>query len=293
MKLREYKVRNLLMLAQLQEELSKKHGEEARETVRKLIKKTYTLSLANLVDYIATIIASAEKYRELIVLLPSFSEVEEIFREESTKEQKEKKVSPKKEERAPIVQSQQSPQPPSQPQPPKLEEEQLVKQFLNEVEVRPPREGVRVGWDKRVDYEQMYNTLARAIITEDQKGKCYAAVALTVLTNGLVPREGAAAIIAAIKLNTDVVEVRRRWRRELSFKKVRIPHIVKPVLPLCKEELQDVDDLHLMKRVQMWMHSRYGINLYSLRFAFLRHSLESRLKSSLEGRSLKEQAHQV
>lgn len=82
MKLREYKIRNLALLARLQEELPTKYGEEARNDIEKLIVKTHALRTFTLADYLTTIILLSRKYPELKALIPSVEQVNDLLRDQ-------------------------------------------------------------------------------------------------------------------------------------------------------------------------------------------------------------------
>lgn len=79
MKLWEYKTRNLGLLAELQEKLPAKYGEEAREVVEKLFDKTRRLRSFTLADYFKTVLLLSKKYPELRALIPEPEEVDELI----------------------------------------------------------------------------------------------------------------------------------------------------------------------------------------------------------------------
>lgn len=81
MKIREYKIRNLALLAQLQDKLPQKYGSEIEDIMERLIVKTHGLRIYTLGDYIVTVMHLSKKYPELKVLLPSAKQVEGLLKE--------------------------------------------------------------------------------------------------------------------------------------------------------------------------------------------------------------------
>lgn len=82
MKVRKYKIRNLVLLAKLQDELPAKYGKAGENVIDRLLHKTHELDITTLPDYLVTLMHLSNKYPELRVLLPSEEDVEEFLKRE-------------------------------------------------------------------------------------------------------------------------------------------------------------------------------------------------------------------
>lgn len=85
MKIRKFKIKNLAILARLQEELPKKYGSEIEDILERLITKTHSLHVYNLSDYIVAIMHLSKRYPELKELLPSAEQVDEFLKERESR----------------------------------------------------------------------------------------------------------------------------------------------------------------------------------------------------------------
>ncbi|MEM3924438.1 MAG: hypothetical protein QXZ48_09165 [Zestosphaera sp.] len=85
MMLRQFKIKQLAKLKELEEQLVKQYPEKekrVKEITALLLSKLSHLRTYTLYDYLETIYLASREFREFIELMPTTSEVEELLEEE-------------------------------------------------------------------------------------------------------------------------------------------------------------------------------------------------------------------
>jgi integrase len=138
-----------------------------------------------------------------------------------------------------------------------------------------------MGWDKGVDYESAYAKIVRHMAKAKAPAKCYDAVLLLQLRNGLRVSEAVRAFKEFLLKRALEVEVRVSKKRRAEVRMAIVPReLIDMALAECRDMLS-VDEAKLVARVKVYCRRRYGFNTHSLRYAFITFLLRQGVPSSL------------
>jgi integrase len=139
-----------------------------------------------------------------------------------------------------------------------------------------------MGWDKGVDYESAYAKIVRHMAKAKAPAKCYDAVLLLQLRNGLRVSEAVRAFKEFLQRRALEVEVRVSKKRRAEVRTVIVPRelIDMAALAECRDMLS-LDEAKLVTRVKVYCRRRYGFNTHSLRYAFITFLLRQGIPSSI------------
>ncbi|MCC6064675.1 MAG: tyrosine-type recombinase/integrase [Thermofilum sp.] len=138
-----------------------------------------------------------------------------------------------------------------------------------------------MGWDKGVDYESAYAKIVRHMAKAKAPAKCYDAVLLLQLRNGLRVSEAVRAFKEFLLRRALEVEVRVSKKRRAEVRMVIVPReLIDMTLAECRDMLS-IDEAKLVTRVKVYCRRRYGFNTHSLRYAFITFLLRQGVPSSI------------
>ena len=135
------------------------------------------------------------------------------------------------------------------------------------------------GWDKGVDYEAMMRRLERDLRRDqDSRRRCYRAIAIVQLRNGLRAIEAVRAFkhfqrTRQVEFDVPVAKKKRREERL-----VVIPPILYNIR--CMDFLE-VPDEKLKERYRQFLLYHYRLNTHSLRYAFITFLLRNGVSPSI------------
>jgi len=136
-------------------------------------------------------------------------------------------------------------------------------------------------FDRGIDFESTYRKIVRLINQAEDKKRCYLAVALIQLRNGLRAIEAVRAFkhyIISKQVEFEIAVVKKK-RPETRL--VVIPvELVSVDLDGCRE-LLDVEDKRLTDRYKHWLLYNLKINSHSLRYAFITYLLKHGVSPSI------------
>jgi len=142
------------------------------------------------------------------------------------------------------------------------------------------------SWDLGLDYSRTYKLLLSRIKDHYKRRAfrhyTYAIILLIQLRNGSRVSEAIEALRRFIESGEKKVEVRVRKHKNLEYRLMVLPKELshKDLMP-CKPVLEEVDDMKLKKRVQLYARKELGINTHSLRYAFITYLLKKGVSPSL------------
>jgi integrase len=146
----------------------------------------------------------------------------------------------------------------------------------NDTKPRGPR-----TWDKGIEYEYAYTRLSRLLSSRRTKTRCYSAVLLLQLRNGLRIGEAVDAFTTFVKTGkrefTVFVEKKRRPVERL----VVVPPELDDNIRLACLDLAHVDRKVLINRIKNWCRNVLGFNTHSLRYAFITYLLRMGVNPSI------------
>lgn len=140
-----------------------------------------------------------------------------------------------------------------------------------------------MGWDKGVPYESLYARLVGSIRRGRLPGKCYDAVLLLQLRNGMRISEAVRAFKQFLSTRRLEFEVQLSKKRRPETRLVVVPQEVVDVSRECYH-LLDVDDRVLVSRLKTYCRDRHGVNTHTLRYAYITFLLRSGVSPSIVAR---------
>jgi len=137
------------------------------------------------------------------------------------------------------------------------------------------------GWDKGVDFEAAYRKILRHLSRARYPGRCYDAILLIQLRNGLRISEAVRAFLQFLKTKSVEVEVQLSKKRRPETRLAVIPRELLDVnLAECRSLLEE-DERVLSKRMRRYCIETYGFNTHSLRYAFITYLLRQGVNPSI------------
>jgi len=144
--------------------------------------------------------------------------------------------------------------------------------------------GEKMGWDRGIDYEYAYNVLVRALKTRNNRArvkKCYSAILLTQLRNGLRISEAIRAFKQFLVSRKSELQINVSKKKKPEARLVVIPiEVVETQLDECIE-LVSIDDDTLKNRICVYAIQVFKFNTHSLRYAFITHLLRHNVSPSI------------
>jgi len=145
-------------------------------------------------------------------------------------------------------------------------------------ESKPRRKHV---FDRGLDFELTYRKLARLLGSESGKRRCYVAIALLQLRNGLRAVEAVRAFKYFLATKQLEFEIPVAKKRVPETRLVVVPAEFASVnLDTCVEMLS-VDDKKITHRYKNWLLANLKINTHSLRYAFITYLLKHGVSPSI------------
>jgi integrase len=128
-------------------------------------------------------------------------------------------------------------------------------------------------WDRRIDYEYAYARLTRLLSSRRVKTKCYSAVLLLQLRNGLRIGEAVDAFTTFVKTGKREFMVFVEKKRRPEERLVVVPPELDDNVRLSCVDVATTDRKVLVNRIKNWVRSALGFNTHSLRYAFITYLL--------------------
>jgi integrase len=136
------------------------------------------------------------------------------------------------------------------------------------------------GWDMGLDYELAYRKLLR-LLRRNGKERCYAAIGLTQLRNGLRAVEAVWAFKHFLKTKQLEFTIAVAKKKKPEERLVVMPkELALADLASCID-LLEVEDRKLRDRYRWWLRNKLGWNTHSLRYAFITHLLRNGVNPSI------------
>jgi integrase len=129
-------------------------------------------------------------------------------------------------------------------------------------------------WDKGLDFEKVYRLLAKDLGRRKGVGKCYTAILLLQLRNGLRIGEAVAAFQQFLADPKPKIEVRVEKKRRPETRTVIVPQELLEVRQDCRDLARE-DPKRLVARIKPWVIETYGFNTHSLRYAFITYLIKN------------------
>ena len=137
------------------------------------------------------------------------------------------------------------------------------------------------SWDKGVDFEVAYRRILRHMHGVRFPSKCYDAILLIQLRNGLRISEAVRTFLQFLKTKSVEVEVQLSKKRRPETRLAVIPKELHDVnLSECRE-LLEVDEKLLSRRLRRYCIETFGFNTHSLRYAFITYLLRQGVNPSI------------
>jgi integrase len=132
-----------------------------------------------------------------------------------------------------------------------------------------------------VDFEVAYRRILRHMHGVRFPSKCYDAILLIQLRNGLRISEAVRAFLQFLRTRSVEVEVRLSKKRRPETRLAVIPKELHDVnLAECRE-LLEVDERLLSRRLRRYCIETFGFNTHSLRYAFITYLLRQGVNPSI------------
>jgi len=137
------------------------------------------------------------------------------------------------------------------------------------------------GWDKGVDFEAAYRKILRHFSRARYPGRCYDAILLIQLRNGLRISEAVRAFLQFLRTKSVEVEVQLSKKRRPETRLAIIPRELLDVnLAECRSLLDEPEEV-ISKRMRRYCIETYGFNTHSLRYAFITYLLKQGVNPSI------------
>ncbi|MGC8988396.1 integrase [Infirmifilum sp.] len=137
------------------------------------------------------------------------------------------------------------------------------------------------SWDKGIDYEYAYAKLSRLLRSSDPTTRCYSAILLMQLRNGLRIGEAVDAFITFIKTGKREFMTRVEKKKRPEERLVVVPVELDDQIRLSCIDLAQVDRRVLTNRIKNWCRQKLGFNTHSLRYAFITYLLRQGVNPSI------------
>ena len=138
-----------------------------------------------------------------------------------------------------------------------------------------------MGWDRGVDYETAYSKILRHLVKAEPPARCYDAILLIQLRNGLRISEAVRVFKEFLTRKALEVEVQVSKKRRPETRLAVIPReLLDAKLSDCSD-LLDLEESKLLWRVKKYCMRRYGFNTHSLRYAFITYLLRQGVSPSI------------
>lgn len=132
-----------------------------------------------------------------------------------------------------------------------------------------------------VEYEEIYNKLAKRLNSNNIYNKCYSAILLMQLRNGLRISEAVKAFKKYLYTSNNVIYVKvSKKKREEERMVVTPSEFDYNSLEVCKELVSEDDDV-IKERVRNWFRINFKLNTHSLRYAFITYLLRQGVNPAL------------
>jgi len=150
----------------------------------------------------------------------------------------------------------------------------------NQTQSKPKSKGKHI-FDRGLDFESTYRKLVRLLGSESGKRRCYVAIALLQLRNGLRAIEAVRAFKYFLATKQLEFEIPVAKKKQPETRLVVVPAEFASVnLDTCVEMLS-VDDKALTHRYKNWLLANLKINTHSLRYAFITYLLKHGVSPSI------------
>ena len=136
-------------------------------------------------------------------------------------------------------------------------------------------------WDRGLDFEEAQAKISRHLVRAEPPARCYDAILLIQLRNGLRVSEAVRAFKEFLTRKALEVEVQVSKKRKFETRLVVIPReLLDAKLAGCSDLLA-LDEKKLAHRVKMYCLRRYGFNTHTLRYAFITYLLRQGVSPSI------------
>ena len=137
------------------------------------------------------------------------------------------------------------------------------------------------SWDKGLEYEYVYARLTRLLSSRRVKTKCYSAVLLIQLRNGLRIGEAVEAFTKFIKTGKREFNIFVEKKRRPEERLVVVPPELDDQIRLSCIDLAQTNKRVLVNRIKNWCRGVLGFNTHSLRYAFITYLLRMGVNPSI------------
>ncbi len=137
------------------------------------------------------------------------------------------------------------------------------------------------SWDRGIDYEYAYTMLTRLLHSNDTTTKCYSAVLLLQLRNGLRVGEAVDAFKTFIKTGKREFNIRVEKKKKPDERLVVVPVELDDNIRFGCIDLAPLPKNTLVNRVKNWCRQKLGFNTHSLRYAFITYLLRQGVNPSI------------
>jgi len=131
------------------------------------------------------------------------------------------------------------------------------------------------GWDRGIPYTYAWSKLTSIYRRSKGLDRCYAAIALVQLRNGLRASEAVRALAEYIQSKRLEFELQPAKKKRRDPRLVVIPDLLAGEdLAYCLDTLQEGGLRRATDRYRKWLQRHTGWNTHSLRYSFITHLLE-------------------
>ncbi len=136
------------------------------------------------------------------------------------------------------------------------------------------------SWDKGLEYEYVYARLTRLLSSRRVKTKCYSAILLMQLKNGMRIGEAVDAFKVFVQSGKREFTVRVEKKKKHDERLVIVPPEIDNIRTQCVD-IASVDRNTLVNRIKNWCRGVLGFNTHSLRYAFITYLLRQGVNPSI------------